>query len=212
MVAPRQQGTVGGCPGSVVLLDAPSNDQLSLRERTFAMPAKIGFFAAMLLVLLPMEYSEGATVGFKPAQSYSVATAPETVTSADFNNDGKPDIAVVCYGDPSVGDDGGVSILLGNGDGTFQPATNLIAGKNPTRIATGDFNSDGKSDLIVVRGGDASVSDNGDATFFLGNGDGTFSPGQVLIQGKNPFAVAVSDLNADHKLDLIFANSTANST
>ena len=99
-----------------------------------------------------------------------------------------------------------------NGDGTFQPATKLTTGKNPTRVATGDFNSDGKSDLIVVRAGDASVSDNGDATIFLGNGDGTFSPGQVLAPGKNPFAVAVSDLNADHKLDLIFASSTANST
>ena len=118
---------------------------------------------------------------------------------------------MVCFGDPSVGDDGGVSILLGNGDGTFQPATNLTAGKNPTRIATGDFNSDGNSDLLVVRAGDASVNDNGDATIFLGNGDGTFSPGQVLIPGKNPSAVAVSDLNGDHKLDLIFGYSTDDS-
>jgi hypothetical protein len=175
------------------------------------MLAKIRFFAATLLVLVPLEYSAGATVGFKPAQSYAVCTAPEMAAVADFNNDGKPDIAVVCFGDPSVGDNGGVSILLGNRDGTFQPATNLIAGKSPTRIATGDFNNDGNSDLLVVRAGDASVSDNGDATIFLGNGDGTFRPGQVLIPGKNPSAVAVSDLNGDHKLDLIFANSTDNS-
>ena len=141
-----------------------------------------------------------------------MGTAPEMPAVADFNTDGKPDLAVVCFGDPSVGDDGGVSILLGNGDGTFQPATKLTTGKNPTGIATGDFNSDGKSDLILVRMGDASVNDNGDATIFLGNGDGTFSPGQVLAPGKNPIAVAVSDLNADHRLDLIFASSTANST
>jgi hypothetical protein len=201
---------VGGL-GSPILLQALSNDQISLRERSFIMLPKNRFFAATLLMLLPLGHSASATVGFKPAQSYAVGTAPETVAVADFNNDGKPDIAVVCFGDPSVGHDGGVSILLGNGDGTFQPATNLTAGKNPTHIGIGDFNSDGKSDLLVVRVGDASVSDNGDATIFLGNGDGTFSPGQVLVPGKNPSAVAVSDLNADHKLDLIFGNSTDNS-
>jgi hypothetical protein len=176
------------------------------------MLAKNTIVAVTFLVLLSLGHSASATVGFKPAQSYAVGTAPEMAAVADFNTDGKPDIAVVCFGDPSVGDDGGVSILLGNGDGTFQPATKLTTGKNPTRIATGDFNSDGKSDLIVVRLGDASVNDNGDATIFLGSGDGTFNRGQVLAPGKNPFAVAVSDLNADHKPDLVFASSTANST
>ena len=175
------------------------------------MVARYTIVAATLLVLLPLGDSASATTGFKPAQSYVVGTAPKTAAVADFDDDGKPDIVVVSFGDPSVGDDGGVSILLGNGDGTFKPATKLTAGKNPTRIATGDFNSDGKSDLLVVRAGDARVSDNGDATIFLGNGDATFSPGQVLAPGKNPFAVAVSDLNADQKLDLIFANSTDNS-
>jgi hypothetical protein len=169
---------------------------------------KIKFFGVMWLVLLPFGYLANATVGFKPAQSYAVGTAPETVTSADFNNDGNPDIVVLDFGDPTVGDDGGVNILIGNGDGTFQTAKNLTVGKNPTRIASGDFNSDGNADLVVVRTGDATVDDYGDATIFLGNGDGTFSSGQVLAPGKNPSAVAVSDLNGDHKLDLLFGNST----
>jgi hypothetical protein len=121
------------------------------------------------------------------------------------------DLAVLNFGDPTVNDNGSVSILLGNGDGSFQSATSVSAGKNPSAISAGDFNSDGKSDLLVVRAGDASVGDNGDATIFLGNGDGTFSPGQVLVTGKNPSAVALSDLNADHKLDLIFSNLTDDS-
>jgi hypothetical protein len=172
------------------------------------MLAKIRFFAATLFVLLSLGHSAIATVGFKSAQSYAVGTAPEMVAIADFNNDGKPDIAVVDFGDPNVGDNGGVSILIGNGDGTFQPAKNLTVGKNPTRITAGDFNSDSNSDLLVVRAGDDTGGDYGDATIFPGKGDGTFGSGQVLAPGKNPFAVAVSDLNADHKLDLIFANST----
>ena len=151
------------------------------------MLAKIRFFAATLLVVLPTEYSAVATAGFKPAQSYAVGTAPEMAAVADLNNDDKPDIAVVDFGDPNVGDNGGVSILIGNGNGTFQPATNLTVGKNPTRIAAGDFNSDGNSDLLVVRAGDETVGDYGDATIFPGNGDGTFGSGQVLAPGKNPF-------------------------
>ena len=46
-----------------------------------------------------------------------------------------------------------MSILIGSGDGTFQQAKNLTVGKNPTRIAAGDFNSDGNADLLVIRGG-----------------------------------------------------------
>src|ERR1700730_3833762 len=93
------------------------------------------FFVAVLSILFSLNPAAHGAAGFQTAQSYPVGTAPEMVAVADFNNDGKPDIAVVCFGNPSVGDNGGVSILLGNGDGTFQPATSLVAGKNPTRIA-----------------------------------------------------------------------------
>ena len=75
---------------------------------------------------------------------------------------------------------------------------------------TGDFDSDGRADLLVVREGDPNLGDNGDATNFLGNGDATFRKGQTLAPGKNPSAATVADLNADHKLDLIFANRTDN--
>jgi hypothetical protein len=173
--------------------------------------AKIRFFAATLLVLLPLKHSASAATGFKPVQSYTVGTAPRAVAVADFNNDGNLDAAVASIGDPSNGDDGGVSILMGNGDGSFQPATTVAAGTNPLYIATADFNGDGNCDLIVVRWGDPTVGDNGGATIFLGKGDGTFSKGQVLAAGRNPFGVTLGDVNADHKLDLIFPNSTDDS-
>jgi hypothetical protein len=167
------------------------------------MLANGSFFAATLLVLLPLGRFASATIGFKQAQNYSVGTAPAAVATRDFNGDGTADLAICNFGDPTAGDDGNVSLLLGNGTGTFQPATNFTAVKNCTDLEAEDFDSDGRSDLLVF-------ADNGDATIFLSNGDGTFRKGQTLAPGKNPSAATVADLNADHKLDLIFANRTDN--
>src|SRR5207302_543791 len=88
-----------------------------------------------------------------------------------------------------------VSVLLGNGDGTFQPAVNYPAGPNPHSIAVGDFNGDGRPDLVVANqaGDDLSV--------LLGNGDGTFRPGQPCT-AIAPTAVAVGDFNGDGSTDL----------
>jgi len=66
----------------------------------------------------------------------------------DFNGDGIQDLAVANAGSPI--DLGNVSVLLGNGDGTFQPAQNFGAGSGPSSVAVGDFNGDGKLDLAVA--------------------------------------------------------------
>jgi hypothetical protein len=164
----------------------------------------------MLLCLFPVGSWAAATVGFTKAHQYPVGTAPRRAATADFNGDHTSDIAVCNFGDPATSQAGNVSILLGKGDGSFPAAVNFIAVNNCTGIVAGDFDGDGKSDLLVLRTGDASVGDAGDATIFLSNGDGTFRKGQTLIAGKNPADVAVTDLDADHKLDLIFANMTDN--
>jgi hypothetical protein len=119
------------------------------------------------------------------------------VSVGDLNGDGKLDLAVINGGFSDTGDDGGVSILLGNGDGTFQAARNFSAGKQPESIAIADFNSDGKLDIIAV-----SESANV-LNVLLGNGDGTFQPPvTVTLDDIDPYYVIAADFNNDHKWDI----------
>jgi hypothetical protein len=111
---------------------------------------------------------------------------------ADFNGDGKPDLAI------SLPDANQVQVLLGNGDGTFT-AMSPIAVSAIFKVATGDFNGDGNADLAVVGYGSSSVD------ILLGNGDGTFTPG-ATIPVSGPSAVAVADFNGDGIADLAVVN------
>jgi len=90
----------------------------------------------------------------------------------------------------------GVSVLLGNGDGTFQPAVNYAA-SNPTYAAVADFNGDGIPDIVAVE----FLMPAG-ASVFLGNGDGTFQPGVFYPAGDQSRFVGIGDFNGDHKVDL----------
>jgi hypothetical protein len=157
-------------------------------------------FVAVLSILFSLSPAAHGAVGFQAAQSYPVGTNPRAVAVGDFNGDGKMDLAVVNFGDPSVNDNGSVSILLGNGDGTFQPANNVVAGKNPTSIAVGDFNGDGRVDIVTVNSGNT-------VSALLGNGDGTFQAHVDYGAGSGPDFVAVGDFNSDGRPDLVVTNS-----
>ena len=163
-------------------------------------------FAIALLLLFTVRQAAGAAiVGFHPPMSYTVGTAPRAVASGDFNDDGKTDLAVANRGDATAGNDGNVSILLGNGDGTFRAANNIAAGKNPVSVAVGDFNGDGRLDLVVANNGNNTVS------VLLGNGDGTFQGPVGYTTGSGPRFVAVGDFDGDNRLDLVVANSGSGS-
>lgn len=114
------------------------------------------------------------------------------IVAADFNGDGKLDLAVTDYGSNTV------MILLGNGDGTFGAPSTITVGNQPYSIVTGDFNNDGKIDLAVANESDGTV------TLLLGNGDGTFTQasGSPYNVGPNPFQIVAADFNGDGKLDL----------
>jgi hypothetical protein len=160
----------------------------------------------VLLLACALSYSAEATVGLKPAVSYPAGTAPLAVAVGDFNGDGKPDLAVANAG-KDIGDDGNVSILLGNGDGTFQAALNVAAGKNPFSIAVGDFNGDGRSDLVVANNGMDPGNGwlPGTVSVLFGNGDGTFQEHVDYATGIGPESVTVGDFNGDQVPDLAVA-------
>jgi hypothetical protein len=138
-------------------------------------------------------------LSFTPATSFPVGANPQAVVTADFNNDGKLDLATSNY-DEATGD-GTVSVLLGNGDGSFQPARTSATAPYPFSLAAGDFNADGKIDLATANYGGG---DNNDVSILLGNGDGTFAAGVALnISDAYSWSIASGDLNADGKLDLV---------
>jgi hypothetical protein len=124
------------------------------------------------------------------------------VAVGDFNGDGRLDLAVANnYPDYQ---DNSVSVLLGNGDGTFQAAQNFAVGSAPSSVVVGDFNGDGLLDLAVANDRSDTVS------VLLGNGDGTFQDARNFNAGSFPYCLAVGDFNGDGLLDLAVANSGAN--
>ena len=138
---------------------------------------------------------------FSNAVNYAVGTNPVFVAIGDFNHDGKLDLAVANRG-PGFTSRSTVSILLGNGDGTFQPAVNYAAGVAPFSLAVGDFNRDGKLDLVVV-----NVTKVGTVNLLLGNGDGTFQPAVSHLVGSYPEFITSGDFNQDGKLDLAITDT-----
>jgi hypothetical protein len=131
---------------------------------------------------------------FQPQVTYSVGTLPASIVTADFNGDGKLDLAVVNVFDNNI------SILLGNGDGTFLPPVNYPVALQASYFALpslvlGDFNGDGKMDLAV---------DGTNAVFvLLGDGNGTFQPALQTNCSCTTTAAAAGDFNRDGKLDLV---------
>ncbi|HTB94239.1 MAG TPA: FG-GAP-like repeat-containing protein [Candidatus Sulfotelmatobacter sp.] len=138
------------------------------------------------------------------------------VAIGDFNGDNKPDIVI-------ANQNGTVSILLGNGDGTFQqqytvtavPATGPYSAYLTESVAIGDFNGDGKMDLAVLCNSpnfQTPANIQGTVNILLGNGDGTFSaPTPIVLDGAQPISILAGDFNHDQKEDLAVLNIASSS-
>jgi hypothetical protein len=148
---------------------------------------------------------------FQPARTYASGDPePAAVAVADLNGDGKLDIVLATVQTVSPYATA-VSVLLGNGDGTFQSAVSYSAGgDSPVSIAVGDLNGDGHPDVVVASlcfYGFCNPVKTGGVSVLLGNGDGSFQPG-VLYQSGATYAswVAIGDLNGDGQPDLVVTN------
>ena len=128
--------------------------------------------------------------------SYSVSgNQPYFTASAALRGAGQPlDLVTANYSS------GTISVLLGNGDGTFQAPVTYAVGTNPIALAIGDLTGDGKLDIAVANYGSSNVS------VLVGNGDGTFQSAVNYAVGSNPRGVAIGDLDGKNGNDLAVAN------
>jgi hypothetical protein len=153
------------------------------------------FIVAQAVGQTPPSVDFVARRDFAVGQSPSGVATP-AIANADLNSDGKLDLVTAS----NLSSD--VSVLLGNGDGTFQPAVSYAVGASPMLLKIGDFNGDGKLDILVASQSGSKVAIVS-VSVLLGNGDGTFQPQKVTnIANSNCLCLAVGDFNGDGKLDL----------
>jgi hypothetical protein len=178
--------TLHNDPRGIALADLNADGILDVAVAIFGRPGTSQGEAAILI-----GHGDGT---FASPVFYPLTHNGSRLVTADLNNDGKLDLAVAVqhFSVPQ----NGLAVLLGNGDGTFQPAVTLVAGDS-VDVAANDFNADGNVDLALTGYFTGTVR------VVLGNGDGTFGPASSFATGGDAVTVSAADLSGDGAADLL---------
>jgi hypothetical protein len=201
--AAQTSPTIGVSPRGIVAADFNGDGILDLAVPIGGTGVALGSIAVLL--------GHGDGTFTSAAESPGTGEDPTSIVTADLNGDGRPDLALtnLCgSSDPTCGSGGTVTVLLGNGDGTFTAAASPATGTEPGCMVSGDFAGNGKVDLAFVNM-DAGQGD-GTLSVLLGNGDGTFiSPLSFESGVYFPGPLAASDFNGDGVSDLAFSQTSS---
>jgi hypothetical protein len=161
----------------------------------FRFPLLALFLAAVMISSTPLVMAQACPeLAFTEAPIYAVGTDTRGIATADFNSDGRPDLAVVDINSDSV------TVLRKVALGVPAVANSWSVGRVPASIVAADFNADGKPDLVTGNTHDNNIS------VLLNDGAGGFLPANVF-DAPFPNSMTVADLNSDGKLDLAIVGS-----
>jgi hypothetical protein len=175
--------------------------------------ANAGLYQVKITVVDAGGASATVDDGFEPLATTVGLSKPQGLAAGDFNRDGKADLVVAqqvsSFGSHNIVNR--VTVLLGNGDGTFRTGWSTdLTGSGFVSVATADLTGNGILDLVVSEQGSynptAGAYVGGGVMVFLGNGDGTFRAGPTYADSAGPVAVALGDLNGDGRPDLAVAD------
>ncbi len=201
--SPNQPLPVGTGPEGIAAGDFNHDGNTDLVTANYDSTDKTDNTVSVLLGNGDGTFQNASPVSVEDANGKGIG--PTAVVVRDFRNDGNLDIVTANY------TDGTISVLLGNGDGTFQPAVTYAAGDNPISVAVGDFNGDGNLDLVVADlnyNATTQTYGPGSVSVLLGKGDGTFYPAVSYPVGVAPDQVATAEI--DGRFDIFTANERDN--
>ena len=189
-LAPAAPNSTGKFPEAIVSGDFNGDDRLDL--------AVADGYSNSVTILLGQ--GDGT---FQSAGTFAAGNGPNALVAGDFNGDGRLDLAVADYG---YYGGSGVTVLLGNGNGTFQTAGSYSVGGAPDAIVADDFNGDGNLDLAVAVAKNPDGSNANTVALLLGDGRGGFSPGGMFAVGSQPYALVGGVFTGNGHYDLAVAD------